>query len=320
LLAPLLCLALGCGGSGNQAPPPDAAADTAPESATELPSEVPEAADACPCMCQLPRGSAFRFTSMVCVPPGEAQGEEAKRYKVLCDMLNSIWKRDIAAHQQNIVYEIRDVTQCQGGAGTLGIELGSAGKRLASGAPCPLGETLTCDGRFHLLDDHAPFEAVIDGCTYASQRPEGFSLGYHPGDSAAPVLCGPDNTPPDGITFTQLQSSGRFDPACQQVTDGRLAGCISMAAATRLCLCNDSTYEKCPRNPQASGSYCQSSCGAEWTINFGGFVATLVGLPLNCDLNGDGTLDQGPDSPDGWWIHGTFEAERLPEAAYSPLP
>ena len=75
------------------------------------------------------------------------------------------------------------------------------------------------------------------------------------------------------------------------------------------------------RAPGGAGaaSYCGSHCGPDYGMNFGSFVADVVGLPVNCDIDGDGVLDDGPDSPDGWTITGTFSAKRLPTDQYTPM-
>ena len=50
-------------------------------------------------------------------------------------------------------------------------------------------------------------------------------------------------------------------------------------------------------------SYCEHNCGKMPWVNFGGFVLG-VGVPLNCDLDGDTV-------PEGFRLTGGFWADRV---------
>jgi hypothetical protein len=328
-LACALALAAACSGDGSS---PDAGQDAAagdadaatevvgdaPVEAPDAPGEVPDAAE-CPCICDLAKGQAFRFTSMVCVTPPDAVGTAAEDgYGTLCDLLNSIWERDIGKEIQSIIYEVRSVSGCDTGTASFSIELGSGGKREADGTPCPATGATDCDGKFHLLEGyHGPFETYMKGCHFEAQKPGTYQLLFHPGETADPVMCAPGDAPEDDIPFLRLTSAGSFSQDCLAVTGGTLSGCVPKAAADGLCLCNDLTYHDCARSPVPGGDgFCATECGLNFGMNIGGFFASVLG-PVNCDIDGDGKLD---DLHDGWWIHGTFEAALVPAELYEPLP
>ena len=304
----------GCGaGSGGGSDPggADAPADVAGDASSD-------AQGACPCICGLPPKTAYRFTEMTCVPPASASKADADHYTTLCDLLNTIWKRDIDKGLQSVIYEIEAIHDCSGGgSGSFDVVIGSGGKRKPDGSPCPKAATDTCDGAFQLQDGyHDPFATALTGCEFESTaKAGGWQLAFHPGNADDPVLCAPGVTPPDGILFRQLVSGGRFATDCATVEAGHLSGCIGKKAALGLCLCNDLTYADCPRAPAADpATFCNTSCGSSWGMNFGSFVSQVVGIPVNCDMDGNGTLDD----EDGWLIEGTFRAVRVPAAQYLP--
>jgi hypothetical protein len=152
-------------------------------------------------------------------------------------------------------------------------------------------------------------------CEMKSSAPT--SLYFHSGPKDAPLICSPDNAPPNNIPISNMSIRASFNDDCSEVVDGFLLGCITVDAADRICMCMGSPGG-CKWEPQTGAKYdpevlddaCHTACSPDW-ISFGNIIRSFQLSPI-C-LVPDGT----PEGKPGYFVQGFFTAESVPQAKYN---
>ena len=128
-------------------------------------------------------------------------------------------------------------------------------------------------------------------CQFKSTAPS--ALYFHSGPKDGPLVCAPDNSPPNNIPISDLKIRTSLNRDCTAIHDGFLEGCITVAAADRICMCMADAGE-CPREPDPDYEFdqddligsCRGACGDTW-LSFGEIVRSFGLLPSCLTPEGD---------------------------------
>lgn len=268
-------------------------------------------------------GRAMRFKRLTVTEPIVPT---APTPEALPQFLNGIWQEDVRRYILNIMLQVQAVDV---ETRTLTLVGGAAWHDLEfQDLPVAPGDPVTqVPSEYTLLAGlSAPFTVQLDqacGFTLTSDPP---TVGFHPGPEDIPgmadhpTICTSEGSEviqtANSIPIVDLRPTGTINASCTGVVSGTLRGCIARDAADRICSWGpapdysdwyytpNEDWPDTPRTPD----FCKRWCGttppanrvSAW-VNFGGFVS-VIGVPLECDSDGDGVND-------GYAIAGDFEAE-----------
>lgn len=238
-------------------------------------------------------------------------------------ILNLIWQSDIKNNILNVLLVVDDAQP-----GTAGNAFDKVSLTLGPGwrepkmpyvLPAPDG-TPSAD----VITDYCMLQDLslkVDLLTYHGtlcqlKSAEPTSLYFHSGPKDAPLICAPDNSPANNIPISNMSIRASFNDDCSQVVDGFLLGCITMAAADRICMCMGEpgacafqpTSGIATYDPENLDEACHSACSPS-ALSFGGIVRSF-------DLN-PGCLT--PDGTQGYFVQAFFSAVLIPSGKFNPV-
>lgn len=269
------------------------------------------------CLACLAAGQTYLFRQLDVTEPSTPME--------LPNLLNGIWAPDIVDYRLNIMMRIEEVTAQEDGSALIKATAGSAWHNL------PFSEVVAIDhGKvpdsffFNVMEYTSTIYLQVDAeCnfeTVASPLDDSEPyLNFRPGPVDRWLICSGGNPaldlPPNTVPIRMLHATGRFNDTCTAMTDGELGGCISKDAACEICdfltAPDYSLWDSVTPDPTVTAvvcesSYCEHHCGGMPWTNFGGVVIGF-GVPLDCDMNGDGTKE-------GFKLKGSFHTQTVPYA------
>lgn len=270
------------------------------------------------CLACLAPGQTFLFRTLDVTEPATPMELPA--------LLNTIWAPDILEYRLNIMMKVEEVVPQQDGTLKMRASAGSAWHDLSFEDVRTLGNT-NVPQTFHFTvpelvkDIWFSIDANCDFITLNDPESGDMpGINFRPGTVEKYLLCSAGNDaidlPPHTVPIRGLYATGHFNADCTKIEDANLSGCIAKDAACELCnmvtapdydLWESTTPDPSVEAVPCDASYCKHHCGKNPWTNFGGFVLG-VGVPLNCDLDGD-TVNEGFRLTAGFWAQGVTYAE-----------
>lgn len=262
---------------------------------------IPEGSSECNQFCECEEvdvvGEAFRVTRL-----------EIDEPEAFAEILNLMWETDILNNILNVLFVVDDAIKGEGGVAfeSLSVTLGPGWRNPREPLILPPGddqESADVVDRYCLLEGLSVPLTLLPYHGYQCQvKSEGSSsLYFHSGPKDIPLICAPENDPPNNIPISDLKIRASFNRECTEIVDGFLEGCITVEAADRICMC--ATAGGCGNEPDPEAdttnleTYCTGVCGTGW-FSFGALVHSF-GLMPSCLT---------PAGEEGYRVQGFFDA------------
>lgn len=276
-----------------------------------LPSGGDGLDDTCSCSAEAVEGSIFRVTRL-----------EIDEPDAFAEILNLIWENDIRNNTLNVVIRVDDaVPGTPFVFNSLSVTLGPAWRNPKTPFALPAEVGLPAESAvesYCMLEGLSvrtvlkPYRGYL--CQMKADTPA--ALYFHSGPKDRPLVCAPDNHPPNNIPVANLGLRVTFNRDCTAIQEGFIQGCITTEAADRICMC-PGVAGSCPIAPEAVKPpfdvsaldiYCRGVCGEGW-ISFGGLVRAFGLLP-SCLT---------PDGENGYEVQGFVSAVAIAREKYNPV-
>jgi len=262
-----------------------------------IPEGSEECNQFCDCEAEDVEGVAFRVTRL-----------EIDEPEAFAEILNLMWETDILNNILNVLFVIDAAVKGEGGVAfeSLSVTLGPGWRNPRE--PLILVPDEGLDSA-DMVEEYCLLEGLsvpltllpYHGYQCHMKSSEASSLYFHSGPKDIPLICAPENDPPNNIPISDLKIRASFDRECTKIVDGFLEGCITVEAADRICMC--ATAGGCSDDPDPDASldhletYCTGVCGTGW-FSFGALVHSF-GLAPSCLT---------PDGVEGYRVQGFFDA------------
>jgi membrane-associated phospholipid phosphatase len=257
------------------------------------------------------KGRVYRLTQL-----------EIDEPEAFASILNLIWQSDIRNNILNVLVVVDEVVAGRAGNAfdKVSVTLGPGWRRPKMPYVLPAQDGSPA---FDMVDDYCLLQDLslktdlmaYHGtlCQLKSANPT--SLYFHSGPRDGPLICAPDNGPPNNIPISNMSIRVAFNDDCTELVDGFLLGCITMEAADRICMCMGAPGA-CSMDPRPGSVYepgvldeaCHSACSPDW-LSFGNIIRSFELAP--------GCLT--PDGTSGYFVQAFFSGVLIPPEKFNPV-